>query len=120
VLERLQCAAGVLLPEEYVLFLAHSNGGEGSLGIEPGYFVLDSAEEAVECREKKAFSEFFPGFFVFGGNGAGELIAFDTREGGPFPIVMIDATNINLRESVVRIAGNFQEFVRAIGMELSQ
>jgi len=39
-LEQLTQEAGVSLPEDYLTFLAYSNGGEGELGINPGWFSL--------------------------------------------------------------------------------
>lgn len=114
-LDRLRRAAGVALPAEYLEFLAFSDGGEGPLGIEPGYVVIDSAGDAASQKEKKTFEEFFPGFFMFGGNGAGELLAFDVRGSMPWPVVMIDMTNIDLKESVVKIADDFSGLLQHIG-----
>ncbi|MBK8036735.1 MAG: SMI1/KNR4 family protein [Verrucomicrobiaceae bacterium] len=117
-LEALCRIAEVELPEDYLSFLAFSNGGEGPLGIEPGYIVVDSAEDAASQQEEKIFAEFFPGFFKFGGNGAGEMFAFDLRGSKPWPVVMIDMTNCDLKESVIQIADNFQQLLRNIGFEL--
>lgn len=39
--------SGVELPEEYLALLRLSNGCEGPLGIEPGWFVLWPAEEVL-------------------------------------------------------------------------
>jgi len=116
-LDRLRRVAGVQLPEDYFSFLTFSDGGEGSLAIDPGYIVIDSAEDAASQKEKKTFDEFFPGFFMFGGNGGGELFAFDVRGPMPWPIVMIDMTNIDLKESVVRIAEDFSDLLKHIGKE---
>ena len=116
-LDRLRNIAGISLPQNYLAFLAWSNGGEGPLGIEPGYIVIDSAEDAATQKEQKLFEEFFSGFFMFGGNGGGELLAFDLRADEPWPIVMIDMTNIDLKESVVRIADNFHDLLKHIGTE---
>jgi hypothetical protein len=116
-LDRLRRAAGAELPAEYLAFLAFSDGGEGQLGIEPGYVVIDSASDAAFQKEKKTFEEFFPGFFMFGGNGAGGLLAFDVRGSIPWPVVMIDMTNIELKESVVKIADGFSSLLQHIGRE---
>lgn len=116
-IDRLRKVAGVHLPEDYYRFLKFSDGGEGPLAIDPGYIVIDSAEDAASQKENKIFDEFFPGFFMFGGNGAGELFAFDVRDLKPWPIVMIDITNIDLAESVVRIANDFSDFLKHIGKE---
>jgi hypothetical protein len=116
-LDRLRHVAAVPLPAEYLAFLAFSDGGEGPLGVDPGCVIIDSAGDAASQKENKAFEEFFPGFFMFGGNGAGELLAFDVRGSMPWPVVMIDMTNINLEESVVKIADNFSCLLEHIGRE---
>lgn len=116
-LEKLQEVAGVELPAEYLDVLASSNGGEGPLPLSPWNFCLDSAEETTKNREDQAFEEFFPGFFVFGGNGGGELIAFDMRGDRPWPIVTIDGTNIDLEESVRTIAASFIAFLDLVGIQ---
>ncbi len=116
-LEALRRAAGIDLPDDYLAFLAISNGGEAPLGIEPGYVVIDSAEDATSQKLQRTFEEFFPGFFVFGGNGGGELFAFDHRGSKPWPVVMIDMTNIDLKESVVRVADDFSQLAQQMGVE---
>lgn len=115
--EMLAKTSGVELPDEYMAFLAFSNGGEGPLSVAPGYIVVDSAEDAISQKERKTFDEFFPGFFMFGGNGAGELLAFDLRGAKPWPVVMIDMTNIDLKESVVRVTEDFSHLLSHIGVE---
>jgi hypothetical protein len=62
-------------------------------------------------------SEFIPGFFGFGSNGGGELLAFDTRGSEPWPIVMIPFIPMDVNEAR-QIASSFDEFVFAIGNEL--
>lgn len=105
------------LPSEYVDLLASSNGGECALSVQPYNFVLDSAEEATKNYQEKVFAEDFPGFFVFGGNGGGELFALDMRGSKPWPVVMFDMTNIDLEESVRKIADDFATFITYLGVE---
>jgi hypothetical protein len=105
------------LPSEYLELLASSNGGEGTLSVRPYSFVLDSAEEAARNYQGKVFAEDFPGLFVFGGDGGGELFAFDMRASKPWPVVMFDMTNIDLTESVRKIANDFAAFVTYLGVE---
>ena len=114
-LNLLRVAAGVELPDDYLRFLAFSDGGEGPLGVDPGYIVIDPVNDVVAHKKNRTFEEFFPGFLVFGGNGGGELLAFDIRSSGPWPVVMIAMTNIDLSESVVRIAADFSELLKSIG-----
>jgi hypothetical protein len=116
-LQELRANVGVELPDEYYDLLAFSNGGEGPLSVSPYNFCLDSAEDATKYKVTKSYEEFFPGFFVFGGNGGGEYIAFDLRGSKPWPVVAIDMTNINLSESVQLIAIDFPSFLALVGME---
>lgn len=116
-LQSLREVVGVNLPKEYFELLAYSNGGEGSLPMSPFNFCLDSAEVATNNKVENIYDEFFPGFFVFGGSGGGDYIAFDIRSSEPWPIVAIDMTNIDLDESVNFIAKNFPTFLEQVGLE---
>lgn len=114
-LRDLRATAGVNLPVEYINFLAWSNGGEGPLPVQPCYFCLESAEISRSRWICKEYEEFFPGFFVFGGSGGGEYIAFDLRGTQPWPVVAIDMTNIDLAESVMLVAKDFSSFLSLVG-----
>jgi len=109
--------AKVALPESYLALLRYSNGGEGPLAISPLYFQLDPITVTLQQITDDTFGEFFPGLLVFGSNGGGEAIAFDTRCDAPFPIVAFDMTNIDLDESVVSIASDFDAFLDLVGMK---
>lgn len=89
----------------------------GRLAVSPWNFCLDSAEETAKYQRERTFEEFFPGFFVFGGNGAGELLALDMRAPAPWPVVAIDSCNGDLSESVLRVAENFGAFLSLVGVE---
>lgn len=105
-----------MLPDEYYQLLSESNGGEGPLPVNPVYFVLDSAETASNPESIALYKQMAPGLFVFGGNGAGELFAFDLRgASAPWPIVYFDG--IDPWGSVECIAGSFAEFVSLVGKE---
>ena len=116
-LGRLQAACPRELPASYVALLSFSNGGEGPLPVQPLWVCLDSAETVSEALVKSTHEEFFPGFFVFGSNGGGEYLALDMRKAAPFPVVSIDMTNIDLRESVMTVATDFSAFVELIGLD---
>ena len=111
----LKRAAAIELPTLYLALLRFSNGGEGPLPISPYNFCLDSAEDAAQNQRAGTFKEFFTGFFVFGSSGGGELVALDIRGHPPWPVVAIDATNIDLDESVMLIANSMEDFVAMIG-----
>jgi hypothetical protein len=116
-IERLLKAVPRQLPASYLALLRTTNGGEGPLARQPYYFQLDSAEVVAEAAESKQHEEFFPGFVVIGSNGAGEFIALDARTSGPLAVVAIDMTNIDLDESVLPIAPDFDAFIDLIGIE---
>jgi hypothetical protein len=66
----------VTLPEQYLEFLARTNGSEGELAVEPGWFQVWRVEEALVASEDYEIPEYLPGYFAFGGNGGGELFVF--------------------------------------------
>ncbi len=88
-LDGLIAGAGVELPEDYLAFLRLSNGGEGALGVDPGWFQIWPVEQVLQHQHGYKTDEFIPGFFGFGSSGGGELLAFDARVGKPWPVVMI-------------------------------
>lgn len=53
-------------------------------------------------------------FWVSVHNGVGELLAFDARGSQPWPIVMVPFLPMETDE-VVQIAGDIDEFTKAIG-----
>ena len=109
--------APVELPGAYLDLLRHSNGGEGPLPVQPLNLCLYPAEEAIQIETEGTFKEYFPGFFVIGGNGGGEAIAIDIRHSAPWPVICFDMTNIFLEESVQPVAPDFDAFVKMIGLE---
>lgn len=112
----LVAATGFELPEEYLACLRYSNGGEGELAIEPGWFQLWSAEEVIPLNEDYEIEQNAPGFFGFGSSGGGELLAFDTRGAKPFKVVMIPFIPMTADEAII-IARDFAAFVQAMGRE---
>jgi len=116
-IEQLKAIAPVPLPESYYSLLAYSNGGEGSLAVQPYWFCLHPAEEVVRIEQSGDFREFFPKLFVIGGNGAGEAIAFDLREGAPYAVVAFDMVNSDLSESIIAIAATFDAASELIGRD---
>jgi hypothetical protein len=87
VLRELQEAVGPL-PAAYLSLLALGNGGEVGLSVSPLTLCLDSAEVALEYWRSGTYT--MSGVFVFGGNGGGELLAFDLRNAGEWPVVAFD------------------------------
>jgi hypothetical protein len=116
-IEELCNAAPCRLPASYLSLLRTTNGGEGPLARQPYHLQLDSAETVAETAVSKRHEEFFPGFVMIGSDGGGEFIALDARAPGPLPVVAIDMTNIDLEESVLPIAPDFDAFIDLIGIE---
>jgi SMI1 / KNR4 family (SUKH-1) len=116
-IKRLCKAAPRPLPDSYLSLLKKTNGGEGPLARQPYFLQLDSAETVTDTALNKRHEEYFPEFFMIGSNGGGEFIAMDMRELGQMPIVAVDMTNINLEESVLPIAPDFDIFIELIGVE---
>jgi hypothetical protein len=102
------------LPEEYLTLMLHSNGGEGDLAIEPGWFQIWPAEQVIELNRGYEVEKNAPGFFAFGSDGGGEMLAFDIREGKPWKVVMIPFIPMTA-DHAVTIAEDFEAFVRAMG-----
>ena len=117
-IEQLKQTAPDALPKEYLALLRYTNGGEGPLSLPPLYFLLydtDLAREINHCADQQ---ELYTGHFVIGSNGGAETIAFDTRAGKPWPIVMYDA--VAGTETEVTIANNMEEFIGAMGLEYQE
>ena len=115
-LARLQEQAGVRLPIGYLDQLATSNGGEGDLAVEPRWISIWPAEEVVALNAGYRLAEFLPGFFGFGSNGGGELLALDTRGPEPFPVVMVPFIPMEAQEAK-QIARSFDELRPLIGKD---
>ena len=104
------------LPEEYLALLLYSDGGDGKLGIEPGWFQLWAAAEVQVLNKSYEIDKYLPGFFGFGSNGAGELLAFEIEYGKPWKIARIPFISMSAMEAVM-IANDFEEFIRTIGQD---
>lgn len=105
------------LPQEYFAFLARHNGAEGVLGVDPGWFIVWPAEEALMATREYQLPEYLPGYFAFGGNGGGELFVFRTlRELHDSSVFMVPAIGMATSE-LVKVVNSFPEFVAAMGKE---
>lgn len=106
VLHELQAEVGPL-PLAYLDLLRLGNGGEVGLSVDPLVFCLDSAEAALSYWRSGAYT--MNGVFVFGGNGGGELLAFDLRTPGKWPVVSYDP--IDPEGSIQQVADDFESFL---------
>ena len=109
-----------IMPDErpglYFDLLKFSNGGEGPLACDPYNLCLDPARTVAETIESENHGQAdLRGFLIFGNNGGGEYLAFDTRAGAQWPIVTIDM--VAGGSSAAVIASDFAEFCDLIGIE---
>lgn len=112
----MRVAASSGLPESYLALLSFSDGGEGPLSAQPYNLVLDPVQEVIariDCRNYGQAD--FDGFLIFGGNGGGEYLAFDTHQTTPWPVVSIDM--VAGRDSAEEVAPDFDSFINLIGVE---
>lgn len=115
-LEQLRQAAWVELPESYYRLLSFSDGGEGPLPILPYNLCLDDSGLVVEAIQTGNHGRReLDGFVVFGGDGGGNLLAFDARGPSPWSIVAIDM--VAGLESTEPVAPDFDAFLDLIGRE---
>jgi hypothetical protein len=117
VVQKLVNEAQIELPDEYLELLHYSNGGEGNLAVEPGWFQIWPAENVIEFNKGYEVQKNLPGFFAFGSSGGGEMLVLDTREGLPFKVVMVPFIPMKVELAKI-ITENFIEFVTAMGHEL--
>lgn len=104
------------LPARYIALLAFSNGGEGPLAINPYNLCLDPGDDGGgDVRSENHGQTDLNGFLIFGGNGGGEYLAFDTRYGAPWPVVLIDM--VAGGDSAEVIAPDFDAFYDRIRVE---
>jgi hypothetical protein len=101
------------LPTSYLDLLRLGNGGEVGLTVNPYNLCLDSAEAALDYLRSSAYP--MQEVFIFGGNGGGELLAFDMRQPAPFPIVCFDP--IDPEGSIEQLASSFEEFIALVESE---
>lgn len=75
-----ECERGLSsrLPEDYVSFLRHYNGGEGFIGGE-SYLILWAVEELIPFNRDYEVALYCPELLLFGSSGGGEAYAFHRR-----------------------------------------
>jgi hypothetical protein len=102
-----------LLPSAYLSLLSRGNSGEAELSVSPFNLCIDSAESALEYWQSGSYT--MNGVFVFGGNGGGELLAFDMRQKQPWPVISFDP--IDPEGSVEIVAGEFSLLLKLVTVD---
>jgi len=108
--------SGLNLPGDYLEFLRLSNGGEGELPVDPYWFQIWPAEDVLEHNEEYQVKEILPGFFAFGSNGGGEMLAFDIRNQGSWRVYMIPFIPMD-ESDAQEVASDFLSFIQLFGIE---
>jgi len=103
-----QQLSGILLPSDYILFLQHSNGGEGLVG-ENSYVILWKLEELSELNTAYQVSDYAPGIFLIGSDGGGEAYGFDMSLSPP-SVVRIPFVGMD-RDHAIVLSDNFVDFL---------
>ncbi|HEY9110102.1 MAG TPA: SMI1/KNR4 family protein [Roseateles sp.] len=115
-LEQLRRHIPPQVPGGYLDLLATTDGGEGALPVQPYNCCLDNAATVLAgLTEAWRRSRLDEGFFVIGGNGGGELLAFDLRKPGLPPIVAVDM--VVGAESAMDVAPTVDAFAAMLGHE---
>ncbi|MFG6465515.1 SMI1/KNR4 family protein [Roseateles sp. BYS87W] len=104
------------IPCGYLNLLAATDGGEAALPVAPYNCCLDDATTVLTGGAKAWRQRWLEeGFFIIGGDGGGELLAFDLRTQGEPPIVAIDM--VAGSESAMMVAPSVEAFVAMLGRE---
>lgn len=69
----------------------------------------------MALNEGYQVQKWLPGFWGFGSNGGGELLAFDVRNGLPYRVVAVPFIPMDVSEAV-QVAASFEELREFIGM----
>ena len=101
------------LPAVYYSLLAQTNGGEGELAVEPGWFQLWPAEAVAERNTGYEVAGALPGCVAIGSNGGGELFALDPAG----RVLVVPFIPMDLSEAVC-IADDVPGFARQFGHRL--
>lgn len=106
-IEKLIQEARFKLPDDYLDFLRHHDGGEGIFG--KNYVVLWRAGELNSFNSDYEVEELAPEIILFGQDGGGEAYGFDTRLGS-MAIVRVPLIGISA-DDAVHLAPNFIDFL---------
>ena len=108
---------GVDLPSDYLDFLRFSDGGCGSIPVDPWCFDgLWKATELAEFNRGYQVATYCPGFFGIGSSGGGEMFAFDMRGAQPWPVVHVPFIGME-PAAALPVAPDFHSFVAMFGQK---
>ena len=99
--------SGVCLPDSYIQFILHADGGEGFVGS--NYIVLWSIQELYEINKRYEVNRNAPGLLLFGSDGGGEAFAFDLRS-TPYSVVSVPFIVMET-EAALSMGSSFEIFI---------
>lgn len=79
---RLIDEAPFALPALYLDLLLATNGGEGALGVPPGWFCLHAAESVMSEHRGYCIDELAPGQLLIGTSGTGMFFLLEPGDAG--------------------------------------
>jgi hypothetical protein len=103
------------LPADYYSFLLRSDGGEGFVGVSPGYFALWSAHEVAHFSSEYQVHIYLPGYVAVGSSGGGDLYIFPVS-GWPPGLFLVPAIGMDL-DCVQFVSRSFSAFVAEFGKQ---
>lgn len=103
------------LPPEFLAFLRKSDGGQAERESYPTYLRFWPACTVVEYNIGYEIQENVPGLIAFGDDGGPAFIAFDTRSGFPYPILVIPFVPMQFA-SAEPLAATFGEFLGGLSI----
>ena len=111
----LRQSIGVELPSDYLDFLRFSDGGCGSIPVQPWRFdSLWKTTELAEFNRGYQVPIYCPGFFGIGSSGGGEMFAFDMRGEQPWPVVQVPFIVME-PDAALLVVPDFYSFVAMFG-----
>ena len=109
-----RCPGG--LPALYIELLRSMNGGEGELGLWPGWFELWPLDKILDANKVHGMGQLHEGFFAFGTSGEGVIFAFDLNAPGRSAVYgLLSESPENGDDKVKVVADDFNTFVKALG-----
>ncbi len=97
------------LPSRYKAYFESGGLVEGFIDGPPGYFSLWHPDEVERNNADLKVNEYAPGFLGFGGDGGGEMLAFDTSGA----VVMLPMVGMEAQYAEP-VAGSWDEFERRL------
>ncbi len=110
-IEKFLSQLSVDLPKSYLDFIKLHSGATGDLPVQPYYFQLWKIDEITANNSGYEVHIYLTDYFGIGGNGGGEMIAFNIKNRKVFTIPFIPMNE----QDALLIAESFEEFSQIMG-----